>query len=325
MWKGNEIWPEKQWQWSKERVEKALVNDELVIKNDNGKWSVRYKQYLHDEDGTERGAKLYSVFNGPWSQEGTAEIEKYFGDGKIFPFPKPTKLIKQLISCIWQEQNAIVLDFFAGSCPTAQAVYELSCENPGACRYIMVQLPESTPEDSSARKAGYKTIAEIGKERIRRVIASMRKEKDGKLALKNGDKAEDLGFKVFKLAESNYKIWTGVESKEPDAYADQMAMYADPLVPGWAAEKVIWEVAVKEGFGLNSLIKPVGDVKECSVFKVTDPAKEQCFRICLDDIIKPSTVRSLGLGKDDLFICRDAALTDETAANLALQCRLKTI
>ena len=87
MWKGNEIWPEKQWQWSKERVEKALANDELVFKNDNGKWSVRYKQYLHDEDGTERSAKLYSVFNGPWTQEGTAEIAEYFGDGKIGSSP----------------------------------------------------------------------------------------------------------------------------------------------------------------------------------------------------------------------------------------------
>ena len=325
MWKGNEIWPEKQWQWSKERVEKALANDELVFKNDNGKWSVRYKQYLHDEDGTERSAKLYSVFNGPWTQEGTAEIAEYFGDGKIFPFPKPTKLIKQLISCIWQEQDAIVLDFFAGSCPTAQAVYELSRENPGSCRFIMVQLPESTPEDSPARKAGYKTIADIGKERVRRVIAKLKKDKDGKLDLKNGDKAEDLGFKVFKLAESNYKPWTGPEKKDSDAYAEQMAAFTDPFVPSWKPENVIWEVTIKEGYGLNSEIIHMTGIKENSVYHVTDPDKGQSFRICLDEVLKPVALRALALGKNDLFICRDKAMTDELVANLALQCRLKTI
>ena len=325
MWKGNEIWPEKQWQWSKERVEKALANDELVFKNDNGKWSVRYKQYLHDEDGTERSAKLYSVFNGPWTQEGTAEIAEYFGDGKIFPFPKPTKLIKQLISCIWQEQDAIVLDFFAGSCPTAQAVYEVSRENPGSCRFIMVQLPESTPEDSPARKAGYKTIADIGKERVRRVIAKLKKDKDGKLDLKNGDKAEDLGFKVFKLAESNYKPWTGPEKKDSDAYAEQMAAFTDPFVPSWKPENVIWEVAIKEGYGLNSEIIHMTGIEENSVYHVTDPDKGQSFRICLDEVLKPVALRALALGKNDLFICRDKAMTDELVANLALQCRLKTI
>ena len=69
-WKGEEIWPEKQWQWSEDRVENALANDELVIRQaDDGKWSVRYKQYLCDESGQERGAKLSSVFTGPWSQE----------------------------------------------------------------------------------------------------------------------------------------------------------------------------------------------------------------------------------------------------------------
>lgn len=327
-WKGNEIWPEKQWQWSKERVDKALANDELVIRNDNGKWSVRYKQYLHDEDGAERGAKLFSVLNGPWSQEGTAEITEFFGDGKIFPFPKPSKLIKQLISCIWQEKDAVVLDFFAGSCPSAQAAYELSRDNPGSCKFIMVQLPESTPEDSPAFKAGYKTICEIGKERIRRVIAKLKKEKDGKLDLKDGDKTEDLGFKVFKLfklTESNYKPWTEPENKDPETYGKQMAAFTDPFVPGWKPENVVWEVAIKEGYGLNSEIIRMTGVTENAVYHVADPDKEQSFRICLDEELKPAAIRALALGKNDLFICRDKAMTDELVANLALQCRLKTI
>lgn len=88
---------------------------------------------------------------------------------------------------------------------------------------------------------------------------------------------------------------------------------------------MIWEVAIKEGYSLDSRIEPVSDIKGNTTYRVTDPDKGQTFRICLDDRIKLSALKALNLKKDDLFICRDAALDDEVAANLALQCHLKTI
>ncbi len=324
-WKGEEIWPEKQWQWSKERVEEALRNDELVIKNENGKWSVRYKQYLKDENGIERGSKLYSVKIKPWSQEGTAEIVEFFGDGKVFPFPKPSALVKHFVSSQWQEQEAIILDFFAGSCPTAQAVLEFNQENLKQFRFLMVQLPEPTEDGTSARKQGFNTIADIGKERIRRVIPKLRKETEGHLDFKDGGRQTDLGFRVFKLAESGYRQWRGTEEKDGQKYTDEMALFTDPLLPGWKPEDVIWEVALKEGYGLSSTVEPLQEIKSNQVFRATDPDREQSFCICLDDELNDETAKALKLGKEDLFVCRDAALTDEQAANLALQCKLKTI
>lgn len=163
-----EIWPEKQWQWSKQRTDQAYKNNELLISKSNGKWSVRYKQYLIDEDGNERSAKLYSVMDGPYTQKGTDEIKAYFGNGKIFTFPKPSDLLLTIFSQLWKDSNAIVLDFFSGSCPTAEAIMKINAEDSGSRKFIMVQLPEKTDENSEAYKAGYKTIAEIGKERIRR-------------------------------------------------------------------------------------------------------------------------------------------------------------
>ena len=342
-----EIWPEKQWQWSRERVEQALADDELVFRKENGKWSVRYKQYLRDEEGQERGSKLYSVLNGPWSQEGTAEIESFFGDGKVFPFPKPSKLIKHLISCAWQDEHAIVLDFFAGSCPTAQALLELNREFPRNRRFIMVQLPEPT------NNTDFPTIANVGKERIRRVIAKMQKENAGKLDLQDRETPEDLGFKVFKLAESNYRQWAPPvaangrsPSPAPEAYAAQLEAFADPLVDGWTTENVIYEVALKEGYGLNCRIERVGaglapaqagqrtpkaapGAQElpplATIYRVTDPDKGQSFYLCLDPEVRLDAIKALELARDDLFICRDRALDDDTAANLALQCRLKTL
>jgi adenine-specific DNA-methyltransferase len=180
------------------------------------------------------------------------------------------------------------------------------------------------PEDSPARKVGFKTVADIGKERIRRVIAKMQQEDEGKLPLDTRETPEDLGFKVFKLALSNYRLWRGVEEDTPDTYAQQMALFTDPLVDAWTAENVIYEVALKEGYGLNCRIDAV-DGEEATVYRVMDPDKEQSFLICLDEALHPETVQALDLTREDLFVCRDIALTDDPAANLALQCRLKTI
>ena len=208
---------------------------------------------------------------------------------------------------------------------TAQAVLELNREDGGNRKFILVQLPEPTSNKE------FSTIAEIGKERIRRVIKKMKKEREGQLQL---DKPEDLGFKVFKLAEFNYKQWDdGVTAsvttiyelslrESPQRYAKQMEMLADPLVKGWKEDDVLYEVALKEGYGLNVQVE---ETESKAVQKVTDTDKGQSFYLCLADKVKLKDLKSLGLKKDDLFICRDIALDDEFAANLALQCRLKTI
>ena len=138
--------------------------------------------------------------------------------------------------------------------------------------------------------------------------------------------SEDLGFKVFKLAESNYAGWHGVEDRTPAAYHDELDLYNDALRKGWTPENVLWEVAIKEGYSLNCRIEPVA-VAGNTVYRVTDPEKDpvQHFLACLDDELSPDIGKALGLTQDDLFVCRDRALDDTLAANLALQCRLKTI
>ena len=133
------------------------------------------------------------------------------------------------------------------------------------------------------------------------------------------------GFKVLKLAPSHFKPWVGVKNLTPEQYTDQMAMYNDPLVDGWTTEGVIQEVALKEGYGLGCRVETLAEVTGQTVYRVTDPDREQSFTICLDDQITLDGLKPLHLAKDDLFVCRDSALDDEAAANLALQCRLKTI
>ena len=116
----------------------------------------------------------------------------------------------------------ITLDFFSGSCTTAHAVIDLN-KDGGNRKFIMVQLPEPCAPDSEALKAGYKTIADIGKERIRRVIKRSQEEQVQKKDLFSGDKSKlDLGFKVFKLEPSNFKLWNDQVAKAKDAIKNQL-------------------------------------------------------------------------------------------------------
>lgn len=321
---GGEVWPKRQWWWSRERTMRALAENNLVFIGEGDDISVSYKQYLRDEEGQQRGAKPFSVIDGIYTQHGTADLVQFFDGQPIIQFPKPVELVKKLVSMATEtEQGNIVLDFFAGSCTTAQAVLELNREDGGNRRFVMVQLPEPTEEDSPAQRAGYNTIADIGKERIRRVIKQKQQTDKGQLALETPE--EDLGFKVFKLSESNFRSWKGVDEDTLEVYAQQMAMFTDPLMDNWKAEDVIYEVALKEGYGLNCSIEPPTAITGNTLHRVTDPDKEQSFTICLDNALEPGTLQALNLSKDDLFICRDVALSDEAAANLALQCRFKSI
>jgi adenine-specific DNA-methyltransferase len=322
-YEGHEIWPDKQWQWSRERVSAALANDELVISRDRGKWSVSYKQYLRDIDGKERGAKPFSVLDGPYTQAGTAEIAELFGSGKLFTFPKPTALIGHLLRYHHDDEEALVLDFFFGSSSTAHAVLSMNAEHAGRRRFIMVQLPEPTPDPSDARAAGFGNIADIGKERTRRVISRIEQERAEALPL-DGQR-DDLGFRVFKLTESHFDQWAGVGEDAAETYPAQMSLFADALRPGVDIESVVFEISLKEGYGLNCQVDRREDIAANAVHVVTDPDREQSFAICLDEALSSETLVALDLSKDDLFICRDKALDDTAAANLALQCRLKTI
>jgi len=132
---GTEIWPQKQWQWSDDRVKEALRNDEIVITNKNGKHTVSYKQYLRDPDGKERMAKPYSIIDGYYTQHGTYESMDVFGLQNKFAFPKPEGLIWYLIACC-TESGDWVLDSFGGSGTTGAVAHKMGR------RWIMVELGE---------------------------------------------------------------------------------------------------------------------------------------------------------------------------------------
>jgi putative modification enzyme of type III restriction-modification system len=130
------------------------------------------------------------------SQGATQALAKMFDGKKYFDYPKPVDLIKRCIS-LYSSPDSLILDFFSGSATTAHAVMQLNAEDGSKRKYIMVQLPEVTPEGSEARKAGYNTICEIGKERIRRAGKKIKE------TVENKDKDLDIGFRVLRVDSSN--------------------------------------------------------------------------------------------------------------------------
>ncbi len=141
-WKGEEIWPEKQWQWSRDRSELALRNNELVIEQNpkTNNWSINYKQYLKSNDGEERGRKIYSIIDGIYTQQGSNQLKSIF-DGKVFNFPKPESLIRLFLELV-TKNDSIVLDSFSGSGTTGHAVLSLNRQDKGNRKVLLIEMED---------------------------------------------------------------------------------------------------------------------------------------------------------------------------------------
>ncbi len=247
-WQGHEIWPDKQWQWSAERVKAALANDELVISKKSERWIVDYKQYLKNEEGEVRNAKPFSILQGPYTRVGTDDVGLLGLDTAGFSFPKPVGLIEKFL--LYCDKDALVLDFFAGSGTTGQAVLDLNAKDGGNRKFILVQLPEPTG------RTDYPTIADITKERVRRVIGKLDAANDGQLALTTDAAAKpDRGFKVFKLDTSNFLPWDGRAATDADALRAQLELHVHHLVDGRGPEDLLYELLLKSGYPLTAPVE----------------------------------------------------------------------
>lgn len=190
----------KYWRYSEETINKAIKENKIIWGNNSSYPSI--KRYLSEvADGLVPTTLFDRKFAGD-NMKGTEEVNELFSSDKIFSYPKPTKLIERLIQ-IGSNSKDIVLDFFSGSATTAHAVMDLNAKDSGNRKYIMVQLAEKIAENKPAYKAGYRTIDEIGRERIIRAAKKIKKKNPGLKA--------DLGFKHYVLNEVNDDIFDTLE------------------------------------------------------------------------------------------------------------------
>lgn len=230
---------------------------------------------------------------------------------KIFDNPKDHEVLSRLIGyCSGGDKEITVMDFFAGSCSTAEAVLALNKADGGKRRFIMVQLPEQCDPKSSAFKAGYKSIADIGRDRIRRVAANYELTKSDELELDKKN-AIDCGFRAFSLARSNFKVWDGQVSSEADL-GNQLELHIDHVLDTSSAEDVLYELLLKAGFSLTTKVQTV-EMAGKQVYSVEDGA----LLICLEKEITPELIDALAEADPLQVICLDEGFkgNDQLKAN----------
>ena len=246
------------------------------------------------------------------NQDSDKEMNELFPEGKPFEYPKPSKLISNLISSV-NSEDEIVLDFFGGSGTTSQSVIETNNQDNGNRKFILVQLPEICEEGSEAAKAGYKTIAEISKERIRRVIK--------KIPVTKENKDLDLGFKVFKLSSSNFKIWRGDEISE-DNLVTQLDAFTNPVKEESKASNMLYELMLKAGYLITDAVE-----EKKNYYSVKDGeliiALERIDQKIIDSIIAAQPKKVIML--DNLFTGNDQLKTNTVLQMKDAGIDLKTI
>lgn len=252
------------------------------------------------------------------NQEAAQELRKLFEGELYFETPKPVRLINR-IAHIASKGDEIILDFFAGSATTAHAVLELNKEDGGNRKFILVQLPELCDENSEAYKAGYKTIADISKERIRRVIkkietekAEVKKKKDGELKFENHANQQSQtnqgsdGFKVFKLSPSNFKIWRSNEITNENL-VEQLDAFTNSVREESKNDNMLYELIIKAGYLLTDKVETKGkffSVKNGELIIALEEMNQQI----IDIIIKAQPQKVITL--DNLFTGNDQLKTN---------------
>jgi adenine-specific DNA-methyltransferase len=238
------------------------------------------------------------------SQDATQKLAKLFDGNKYFDYPKPVDLIKRCIS-LYADKDSLILDFFSGSATTAHAVMKLNAEDGGHRKFIMVQLPEVTDEGSEARKAGYNTICEIGKERIRRagkqILESMKGAADDLFAAEQPK--VDVGFRVLKLDTSNMQeVYYTPQEFDPE----KLDLVLDNVKNDRTAEDLLFQVLPQCGCLLSASIE-VSHIGGKEVYTVGDGFLIACF----DHDITEEVITEIAKREPVYFVMRDASVAND--------------
>lgn len=318
----------KCWLYNEQKVKELISDNRIGFREKTG--TPFLKRYLSE---VRDGSTLATILDDHgFSQDSAKELKELF-ERDVFDFPKPIKLLKTILTA-GSNDNDIILDFFVGSGTTSHAVMALNKDDGGNRKYICVQLPELVDAKSEAAVEGYKTIADISKERIRRAGKKIHEEikeeitnletkikklqgelptDENKLEIENHKtkieqlKVQDLGFKVLKLEDSNFKQWQQIEGKDTQALAEQMKLFIDPVSESATIENMVYELLLKSGKNLNSKID-----KKDSFYTINNNELmlllEKATQEIIDSIITEKPIKVIAL--DKLFKGNDQLKTN---------------
>lgn len=295
---GEQVYPKETavWAYSQQQCQEHIKNNMLFWGVDGHAKFPRFKKFITDNKGVVTRT-LWHYDDVNHTQGATLELSKL--ELPYFPTPKPTRLIEKILR-IASEKNSLILDFFSGSATTAHATMKLNAEDGGQRKFIMVQLPELTATKSEAYKAGYKTICEIGEERIRRAGKKIKEESP----LTTNDL--DIGFRVFKVDSTNME---DVYYRPADYNQEQMELFADNIKPDRTPEDLLFQVMLDLGILLSSDIQET-EIAGKKVFSVADGYLIACF----DKDVTEETVRAIAQKQPVYAVFRDSGIANDSVA-----------
>ncbi|WP_352406432.1 site-specific DNA-methyltransferase [Acetoanaerobium noterae] len=279
--------------WSQDNLNKEISNGTKI----SIRTAALSPSYERQEYEAEKPWNIIDrTFGVGTNENASKELDELIGIN-VFDFPKPTSLLKYLINSCTNETD-IIVDFFSGSATTANAVMQLNAEDGGNRKFIMIQIPETCEEKSEAYKAGFKTICEIGKERIRRVREKIKEENKDKEGIEN----LDTGFRVLKLDSSNMKevYYT------PEDYAQMgfnLEGFMDNIKSDRSDEDLLFQVMLDLGIPLSATIR-----QEEKVFYVNDNYLIACF-----DKVDTDTITEMAKKKPYYVVFRDSSFINDSA------------
>ncbi|MDQ6238842.1 MULTISPECIES: site-specific DNA-methyltransferase [Bacteroidaceae] len=285
----------KHWVYSEKNLQQLVLDNQIWFGEDGNSFP-RKKRFLSDVQDGRTASTIWLSEEVGHNQTATREVKQLFDDNKYFDFPKPVTYIKQMLK-ISTTLNDVILDFFSGSATTAHAVMQLNAEDEGNRKFIMVQLPEETAEDSEAFKAGYKNIPEIGKERIRRAGKKIKEESP--LTTQN----LDTGFRVFRLDESNYEE-VSISPKDYDQ--NQLDLFANNIKADRTDLDLLFGAMLAWGVQLDMpMNKEVVD--GCTIYTVNNGDLVACFSEGITDKVVTAMASKMPLR----VLFRDSCFTQD--------------
>jgi adenine-specific DNA-methyltransferase len=306
-----------------EPVFQQMVADNRIWFGTDGNNVPAVKRFLSEVKQGTACQTIWKYGDVGHNQEAKKEVNDLFPEASVFDTPKPVRLLKRILH-LATVHDSLIVDFFSGSGTTAQAVMELNAEDGGNRKFICVQIDEKISEDSETYKAGFRTISEITAERIRRASKKIEAKIDAGLPL---EQKPDLGFKFYRLERSNFKAWSDYQGTSLDELRGLLqAQVSTAFIPDATKEGILTEILLLEGFPLDSSISQDESFERNTVWRVSSEFSEHRLFVTLDDEIWEETITNAEeLEPNDIFICLDKALSDESKIRLSDVCRLKVI
>ena len=302
--------PDNGWRWSEESIKEKLETGEIKFKSDNS--GIIRKIYLSAQEGR-TPENLWQGEKFGTTRQATAVIKELFGGISVFDTPKPWELIASIISISTSEDD-IVLDFYSGSASSAQAVIQQNIKDNRKRKFIMVQIPEICQGKSEAFRQGYTNICEIGKERIRRAGDKIKSE--------HPDAELDIGFKVFKTADTNIKWNSLMDMGQIDITQLESTPDLVDFMPGAKDVDIVYELMLRQrDVALSETLEQLSDIGSRTYLYASS------YLVCLETKITEELVTKLA-ALDPLpikFIFRDSAFLDNISLKDETFRRLKAL